>query len=108
MYIAGVQEQNTQSSCAFHPTCCRSVPRIFLTTPHATTALGLPHGQGGSVCTHENSQPANSYKPREIERIVITSTVALEDAINSVNPFYEQGMSSARWQIQRNATAHQA
>ena len=35
----GVHEQNTQSSCAFHPTCC-SVPRTFLLAPYATTALG--------------------------------------------------------------------
>ena len=46
LYISGVHTQNTQFSCAFHPTCCFSVPRIFLTASHATTALGLPYGQG--------------------------------------------------------------
>ena len=44
LYIAGVHEQNTQASGAFRPTCGLSVPRTFLTAPHATTALGLPHG----------------------------------------------------------------
>jgi hypothetical protein len=47
LYISGVHEQNTQFSCAFHPTCCLRVPRNFLTAPYATTALGLPRGQGG-------------------------------------------------------------
>jgi len=34
-------------SCAFYPARCPGVPRIFLTTPHAATALGLHYGQGG-------------------------------------------------------------
>jgi hypothetical protein len=34
-----------------HPTRCPGVPRMFLTAPHAATALGLHYGQG-EQCLH--------------------------------------------------------
>jgi hypothetical protein len=37
--ISGMHEQNMQSVCAYHPPCCRGVPRIFLTASYAAIAL---------------------------------------------------------------------
>jgi hypothetical protein len=37
--ISGMHEQNMQSACAYHPPCCRGVPRIFLTASYAAIAL---------------------------------------------------------------------
>jgi hypothetical protein len=37
---------------------CLGMPRIFLTAPHAVTALGRLYSQGEQVGIPENSQPA--------------------------------------------------
>ena len=69
MYISGVHEQNTQSSCAFHPTCCLSVPRIFLTPPHTQPPLLAYHtAKVGSACTPENSQPVKGDATHQAQR----------------------------------------
>ena len=73
----GVQEQNMQCSCAFHPPRCLGVPRIFLTAYPRLPLLASAMAKVSRVCTHENLQQAHRKNARDAGR---TSVLTIRSA----------------------------